>query len=99
VIEIESRAPDPKVPYENLMPVLRALVAHGNRVVGTGFRLDPSGWGCLLADPIDFDYLDSRFTVPPTIEFSRKYDTVFDRLSWCGIEGPGAAEYQNVAAD
>ena len=76
-------------PFRNLLPIVHALVAHGNRVrpPGTPFYQDRDGWRCDFVEPIDFALIDRLFELPPMIELSRTWGTVLDRDTWIVIEG------------
>ena len=78
-------------PFRNLLPIVSALVAHGNRArpPGTPFYRDRDGWRCDLEAPIDFVLIERMFDLPPTIELSRPWGTVLDRETWVVIEGGG----------
>jgi hypothetical protein len=82
---------DGKLPYLNLAPIVAALVKMGNETLDGGFVLNPDGWRCGLAKPIDFAFVRSTFELPPSIDLSEAFDTVHDRRSWYSIEGPGAS--------
>lgn len=87
-IRIEKWSADAR-PYANLLPLVEALANHGNEASGP-FVLDQSGWWCRVARPIDFDFIDANFDLPPSITLGRGHDTVLDRLSWSAIIGPGS---------
>jgi hypothetical protein len=87
---IAPNSTDHSRPFENLLPLVDLLVASGNRAVDGGFLLNPDGWRCRLADPIDFDLVRTTFELPANIQISEDLDSILDRLSWCVIEGPGA---------
>ncbi|WP_426339284.1 hypothetical protein ACN9MZ_23560 [Pseudoduganella sp. S-14] len=42
--------------------VVAVLVEHGNAIVGRGWNVDKEGYHLLLAKPIDWDLLYSRFS-------------------------------------
>jgi hypothetical protein len=87
---IAATSGDSQKPYENLMPLMDALVASGSKPLDNGFRLSRAGWNCRLADPIDFQLLRDQFEIPASIVLSEEHDAILDRNSWCSIEGPGA---------
>jgi len=76
-------------PYENLLPLVDALVAGGNRWTSpTGpFYRDRDGWRCDMEDALDFEMIEELFELPPSIEVSPAYGTVLDRNTWVIIEG------------
>jgi hypothetical protein len=90
-MRISETSPDGNLPYLNLAPIAAALVEMGNETLDGGFVLNPDGWRCRLAKPIDFAFVRTAFEVPPSIDLSEAFDTVHDRRSWCSIEGPGAS--------
>jgi hypothetical protein len=77
-------------PFENLIPIVRALVAGGNRCLcgdAGPFYMDRDGWRCDLALPLDFALIEGSFVLPPSIELSRTHGTVLDTNTWVVIEG------------
>jgi hypothetical protein len=93
VVVIERSSPDPARPYANLLPIVEALVAAGNKTRDGGFTMDQAGWRCVMLRPLDLEYVADRFEIPATISLSREHDTIHDRLSWVAIEGPGARHH------
>jgi hypothetical protein len=83
VIEISKWSDDESQPFGNLLPVMRALIAHDNLPRRGGFVISPSGWLCEMTSLIDFDFLNSTFVFPPTIELAADSGEILDRLSWC----------------
>jgi hypothetical protein len=99
MIEIESTSYNGKAPfistfdppYLNLMPIVEALVAHGNSApLANSFAMSQSGWICVLTLPIDFEIVRSTFILPETISLNEPGDSILDTGSWCVILGPGA---------
>ena len=66
------------------------LLAAGNVPNTNGFLRQPEGAVIGLVYPIDFELVRATCVVPPEVVLSEEYDTILDRLTWCGIEGPGA---------
>ena len=89
MIELSARAKDPRKPYENLLPIVIALTADGNRPSDGGFVLNPDGWRCRMTFSLAFDVITATFQIPTNIVLPRETDTVLDKLTWCSIEGPG----------
>ena len=89
-MNIERQSSDPSRPFLNLLPIVDRLVESGNETLDGGFILDPDGWRCRLAEPIDFELIRKQFGLPPNVALGEDHDSVHDRLSWCVIEGPGA---------
>jgi hypothetical protein len=83
-------------PYENLVPIVDALVAAGNTTVTRGFVNSQGGFYCQLAKPIDFDVVAREFELPASISLAPEYDTILDKLSWVAIIG-AAADILNTA--
>ena len=83
-------------PFANLLPIFDALRSHGNQPVDGGFVLNPDGWRCRMARPIDADLIRQLFTLPPSIIVSSETDTVLDRLTWASIEGPSAPSGRDI---
>lgn len=76
-------------PFENLLPIVDALVAGGNEWTSpTGpFYRDRDGWRCDMADPIDFEMIEELFELPRSIELAPARGTILDRNTWVVIEG------------
>jgi hypothetical protein len=74
--------------YANLLPIVEALQARGNRPCDGGFANSQNGWICVFSQPIDFEFLRREFSFPDSIDVSEEHDTIFDSLSWCTIWGP-----------
>ncbi|HVI59377.1 MAG TPA: hypothetical protein VM619_10995 [Luteimonas sp.] len=56
-----------------LDPVVDLLLAHGNRLAETyRWGANPTGYFCLLDQPIDFDLVESSFDVPDTVTLDRR---------------------------
>ncbi len=84
------KSADPERPFANLLPIVDALIRSGNEALDEGFRLNPDGWRCRLARPLDFSLIRETFDIPSNVVLSPDHDTILDRLTWCSIEGPGA---------
>jgi len=83
-------------PYENLKPIVEALIEAGNRVSPTfgshtpnrdGFYMDRDGWICDLEFPIDFDLIEYNFDIPASIRINKSENTISDDKSWSQIRG------------
>jgi hypothetical protein len=75
-------------PYSHLLPVLHALIEHGNTTVDpNGFYWTRDGWRCDLSKPIDFELLSRTFEFPPTIILAEELDHVFCKNTWAEIAG------------
>jgi hypothetical protein len=73
------------------MPLVTAMVERGNTAIDGGFILNPDGWRCRMSEMLDFDLISDLFVLPANVHLAADLDTVLDRLTWCSIEGPGAA--------
>src|SRR5262249_7765012 len=82
---------DASLPYVNLLPLVEALLAHGNTLIfeGDPFLLTRDGWYCELRDPIDFDLIEATFVLPTTTICSRRRDGIVDILTRSFITGHG----------
>lgn len=88
-------APDSAVrPYERLVPLVEALVAHGNELVydngDRGFIPQPDGYSCFLAKRIDFALLAEQFQLPDDLVLQPDQDTLHDWATWVSVYGPNA---------
>lgn len=93
VIEPYDREGEPAMSH--LAPVMVALVEAGNEVVwrnaNFGFRPAPHGWTAELAEPIDFDLIESRFELPDSVVLDRDNDTIWDEGNQAVVLGADAA--------
>jgi len=91
LIKIEPGDLDASLPYANLLPLVEALLAHGNMLVfeGDPFRLTRNGWYCELREPINFDLIEASFVLPETTVCSRQRDGIVDVLTRSFITGRG----------
>lgn len=89
VIEATDRAGEPAMSH--LAPVMLALVEAGNRVSqrndNFGFIPQPHGWTAYLDEPIDFDLVERRFVLPPSITLDRENDQILDYYSQAYVIG------------
>ena len=80
VIEAQDRPGEPEMSH--LAPVMVALVEAGNTVTyrnqNFGFVSGPDGLNAYLDQPIDFDLVERRFVLPPTIRLDRANDAICD---------------------
>ena len=81
VIEASDRRGEPAMSH--IAPVMVALVEAGNRVSvrnqNFGFIPQPHGWSAYLDEPIDFDLIERRFVLPPSIHLDRANDQILRR--------------------
>jgi hypothetical protein len=89
VIEATDRKGEPAMSH--LAPVMLALVEAGNRVSqrndNFGFIPQPHGWTAYLDEPIDFDLVERRFVLPPSITLDRENDQILDYYSQAYVIG------------
>ena len=92
LIEAQDRPGEP--PMSHLAPVMVALVAAGNTVTypnsNFGFVPQQDGWMAYLDEPIDFDLVEARFVLPPTIHLDREADTISDETYFSTVYGGDA---------
>lgn len=73
-------------PFAHLEPIICALIEAGNKPTSVPwFLVDKDGWYCQLQYPIDFDYLETRFEFPPSINLLRESGGILDTLTWTEI--------------
>jgi len=89
VIDANDRPGEPAMSH--LAPMMLALVEAGNRVSrrneNFGFIPAPHGWTALLDEPIDFDLIERRFQLPPSITLDRENDQILDYNSQAYVYG------------
>ena len=92
VIDAQDRPGEP--PMSHLAPVMVALVEAGNTVTypnqNFGFRHGPDGLHAWLDKPIDFDLIERRFVLPPTIRLDRANDQICDDTYYSYVYGGDA---------
>lgn len=101
VIEATDRPGEP--PMSHLAPVMVSLVEAGNRVSfrneNFGFIPQPHGWSAYLEAPIDFDLIERRFQLPPSIVLDREGDRIVDHGSQAYVIGGDGARRERAAND
>ena len=92
VIDAQDRPGEPAMSH--LAPVMVALVEAGNTVTyrnqNFGFVSQPDGLNAFLDRPIDFDLIERRFVLPPTIHLDRANDEICDDTYMCHVYGGDA---------
>ncbi len=92
VIDAQDRPGEPAMSH--LAPVMVALVEAGNTVTyrnqNFGFVSPPDGLNAFLDEPIDFDLIERRFVLPPTIHLDRANDEICDDTYLCHVYGGDA---------
>jgi hypothetical protein len=86
--------PDSPEPYVHLAPIVEFLLRNGNALCdrarqsrNKGFANSQGGWGCCLAQPIDFALVEARFELPSTVHLRRDQDSIFCERTWISIDG------------
>ncbi len=99
VIDAQDRPGEPAMSH--LAPVMLALVEAGNTVTyaneNFGFIPQPDGWHAFLDQPIDFDLIERRFVLPPTIRLDRENDQICDDASFSHVYGGDAQRRMRAA--
>ena len=92
VIDAWDRPGEP--PMSHLAPVMVALVQAGNRVSfpnsDFGFVPQQDGWQAFLDKPIDFDLVEARFELPPSVHLDRANDEITDDNYFAHVYGGDA---------
>ena len=101
VIDATDRPGEPAMSH--LAPVMVALVQAGNRVSfrndNFGFIPQPHGWSAYLEEPIDFDLVDRRFVLPPTIVLDRAGDRIVDHANQAYVIGGEGARKERAISE
>lgn len=93
---LQPEATTGAAPYEHLIPIVRCLLANGNRPFPSmggnprdalGFYMDRDGWRCDLAKPINFGLVGQSFILPNSIELHQESDSIVCRRSWIQVSG------------
>lgn len=79
-------------PYEHLLPLVQALIDHGNESSKTGmsgslFAPSQGGYVAYLVDRIDWAWLQTEFELPPNLHYDPEQDEIFDRTNWVSVLG------------
>jgi hypothetical protein len=89
---IDTDPADPLLPYTHLVPLVQALVEHGNRVTKPGpdgelFAPSQGGYVAYLADRIDWPWVEATFELPEMLRYDADADEIFDHRNWVSILG------------
>ena len=99
VIDAQDRPGEPEMSH--LAPVMVALVEAGNTVTyrnqSFGFVSGPDGLNAFLDRPIDFDLIERRFVLPPTIRLDRANDEICDDTYLSHVYGGDAQRRMRAA--
>jgi|GEM_PF-4433477 len=71
-------------PCPRLQPIVDLLIAGGNRT--PGWMNSQGGWYCPFDGELDLDAVRRSGLLPREAEVLA--DAVFDRVSWCIVQGP-----------
>ena len=83
---------DEHLPYTHLLPLVQALVEHGNRITHYGergelFAAGQGGWVAYLADRLDWEWVQEQFDLPDLLRYDDAADEIFDHKNWVSILG------------
>jgi hypothetical protein len=89
---IEADPEDEHLPFTHLVPLVEALVEHGNELAhppsdGGVFSPTQGGWVAYLRKRIDWDWVQANFELPELVRYDRKEDEIFDHKNWISILG------------
>lgn len=85
---VDPIPPDGAPPYVHLEPLVDVLLAAGNEIAGPSkFYLDRDGWRADLRQPIDFQLIEERFDLPPSILLAKVRDSILCQNTWVEIRG------------
>ena len=89
---IEADPESEHAPYTHLVPLVEALIEHGNRLAhpppdGGVFSPSQGGWVAYLAERIDWPWVQETFELPDLVRYDRKDDEIFDHKNWISILG------------
>jgi hypothetical protein len=72
--------------YEHLDPIVDALIADGNEIVGEErWKKTKDGWLCVVKDPINFSLVKQLFELPSTINCYEDRGTISCATTWSAI--------------
>lgn len=78
--------------YAHLVPLVEALLEHGNELAdppsnGGVFGGDQGGPVAFLTKRIDWDWVQETFELPDLVRYDRGDDEIFDHKNWISIRG------------
>ena len=78
--------------YAHLVPLVEALIEHGNELAnppsgGGVFGGDQGGPVAFLTKRIDWDWVQANFELPDLVRYDRTDDEIFDHKNWISIRG------------
>ena len=79
-------------PYTHLVPLVQALIDHGNPLAKLGsngelFCPSQGGWVAYLSGRIDWSWVQATFELPDDLTYDRREDEIFDHKNWISIRG------------
>ena len=91
-VRIEADPASEHLPFTHLIPLVQALVDHGNPIAIPGpkgglFAPTQGGWVAYLTNRIDWDWVQENFELPDLVRYDRKEDEIFDHKNWISIMG------------
>jgi hypothetical protein len=89
---IEAEPPSGAPPYAHLVPLVEALIEHGNELAhpptdGGVFSVNQGGWVAYLRKRIDWPWVEENFELPELLRYDAKEDEIFDHKNWVSILG------------
>ena len=89
---IEESPPEGAANFAHLVPLVEALLEHGNELAnppsnGGVFGGDQGGPVAFLTKPIDWDWVQANFELPDQVHYDRQDDEIFDHKNWISIRG------------
>jgi hypothetical protein len=83
-----SFAPSTRPVYTHLEPIVDLLLQNGNELARSyRWGENRSAFFCFLAKPIDFDLIESKFTLPESVRLARCERSVECDVTWATIKG------------
>jgi hypothetical protein len=89
---IDEEPPAGAANYAHLVPLVEALIEHGNELAnppsdGGLFGGDQGGPVAHLAKRIDWAWVQENFELPDLVRYDPKEDEIFDHKNWISIRG------------
>ena len=94
-VRIDEDPADEHLPYTHLVPLVEALVEHGNQLAdpppdGGVFSPGQGGWVAYLRGRIDWDWVQESFELPDLVRYDPAQDEIFDHKHWISVLGSNA---------
>ena len=89
---IEESPPAGAANYAHLVPLVEALLDHGNVLAdpppdGGVFSPSQGGWVAYLRGRIDWGWVQEAFELPGLVRYDPAQDEIFDHKHWISILG------------